>query len=183
MGITGFIKEIIPFVFLILFIVNSIMSKGHIKTQSIVLSFYFLFHIITGLYQIDTSLSKTEYLSEYLSIELGLIRLDGAFSLIFTIFLITNKKAKYLAALLCCAVFTHSMLIYHLQQQHSWLSSFIYGYCDELIIIIWLAMMAVARDGLITAFNNISLLLRSGHDCRIRSSENLFRRTKDQESP
>ena len=177
------LKESIPYIFFIMLIAISISSKKKDRIPYIALSIYFLLHIITGMYDIKSVNGTAGYLQEYISIEVGMYRLDGAFAMIFGILTIKYKQAKYYALLLCCAIFTHSMLIYDLQEESSWLSSFIYDYCDELIIFIWLTMMVTARDGLIKAFNSISLLLRGNYVYRIRGGKNSFRTSKDEKSP
>ena len=175
MDIIDFKGYLVIFLF-ILFAASSIVNGKKADSQAIILLLYFLIQAATEQYKINVDLPKHEYLAEYINIERAMIRLDGAFSLIFTIFLPINNKAKYQALLLCCAVFIHSMLIYHLKEQHSFLSSFIYDYCDELIIVIWLTMTVIARDGLIRAFNKILLLLRSRYVHHIRNNQNLFRK-------
>jgi len=120
-----------------------------------------------------------EYKLAYITENRQLLRLYGVFSMAFAMILLIDKKAKFIAALLCCAIFVQGMLIYDLQEESSWLSIFIYDYCDELIILIWLAMMVIAKDGLIRAFNSISLLLREYNVYSIRSVQNTSSRRKD----
>ena len=176
MNIVELTKEIIPYVCFVLFVASCFKSDK--SAVSITLSFYFLAHLITGLYNIKSEIGTTAYFNDYISLEVGMYRLEGAFAMIFAILSTTNKIAKWYSLLLCCALFTHSMLIYDLQQESSILSSFVYDYCDELIILIWLLMMAVARDGLITAFIEISLLLRSSYVYCIRGIQNISVRRK-----
>ena len=177
MDMLNYIIQYLPFIILFVFIAVVLFDDKKFNSYYIMLTCYFLCEAITSQYKIPYS-NPTEYIIKYKELEMGLMRLSGAFAIMFTIILRVNKQAKYQAILLACLVFVHSMVIYHLQSDRSWLSSFIYSYCDELTIIIWLAMMAIARDGLIKAFNNISLLLRKHNVYCFRNSSYIHRKSK-----
>ena len=143
---------------------------------------FFISNVVTQS-SIDQSLSSELYLTEYLKIERNLIGLDGIFSVILSMVIVTNRQAIFHSMLLCCTVFIHIVVIYHLKEEHSWLSSIIYGYYDELIIITWLTMMAISHDGFTTSLREIRvLLLRANVRC-VRYFQNLPIKQKDDRSP
>tara|TARA_R110002096_G_C14528797_1_gene717559 strand:+ start:369 stop:929 length:561 start_codon:yes stop_codon:yes gene_type:complete len=150
------------------------------RTSALFVLVYFIIHAITD-HKIQAT-SKEQYKIEYIAIEYSLIGLDGIFSAIMAMLLLVDKKAVYQAILLCCAVFVHAVVIYHLKEEHTWLSIIIYGYCDELIILIWLTMMAINYGRFVKSFRTIRILLLRTNVYIIRSIKNTLCKYKDEES-
>ena len=176
------IVRYMPYLLIVWFVFIALFGGSKSRPHSVLLFALFLVRVII-FKENDYDYYSIEYRIEYLIENRQLLRLDGCFAMAMVMFISRDKKAKILSFLLCCAVSVHFMLIYDLQEESSWLSSFTYDYCDELIIIIWLTMMVIAKDGLITAFNSVSLLLRGNHVYCIRNSKNSLREQKDQKSP
>ncbi len=80
---------------------------------------------------------------------------DGVTALVLTKFLMFDKLACKQALLLAFAVLCHTMIIYDLTVQPSFVSSVFYSCYDELIIAIGILQMVISSDGISSALRGI----------------------------
>lgn len=92
-----------------------------------------------------------------------LIKLDGLAAIVLTSLYTKDRAAFKMSLLLAFSVMCHTMLIYDLTIQSSFVSNLFYTWYDELIIIVGLLQMVITSDGITSALRNIwEHILRSG---------------------
>jgi hypothetical protein len=108
--------------------------------------------------------------STYTEESLFLIGFDGATALALTFFIGKQHSCANQSIILLIAVFCHFATIYDIQNSLFIITSFIDSYYEQAIILLGLLQMWIARNGIFSAFRNISLLLHNSIDscvCRI----------------
>lgn len=129
------------------------------KIQNI--GFYILLSWISiNLYwlsDINQPIESSAYLNEYIGKRNFMIKLDGVFALMMSMFLHKDKSAWKHSLLLAFAALCHIMILLNLKTDSY---TFFYTWYDELIIIVGLLQMVVSRDGITEALRSIQGLLR-----------------------
>jgi len=84
-----------------------------------------------------------------------LIKIDGLPAIILTALYLKDNLALKMSLLLAFSVLCHTMIIYDLTVNSSFVSNLFYAWYDELIITIGILQMVISSDGITSALRNI----------------------------
>ena len=158
-----------------------ILFAKDFRTHSFVL-FAYMILVIISFSEISQTLTIPEYYAEFAKQELCTGRIGICAIILLTSLTITDKKALCHCLLMCLMISVNYMLIYYLKEEPSSLSSFVYNFYDELIILIYLTQAFISRNGINRAHNGILLLLRADRDYHFRGIKVLRRSKETKES-
>jgi hypothetical protein len=87
------------------------------------------------------------------------IQIDGLAAVILTALYAKDRLALKMSLLLVFSVLCHTMIIYDLSVNSSFVSNIFYSWYDELIIAVGILQMVISSDGITSALRNTQIYI------------------------
>ena len=174
------IVRYLPHFLAVYFGIMILFAKGY-RPHSLVLFLYMIL-VIISFSEISQSLSVNDYYDEFSRQELSTGRIGICATILLASLMVVDRKAIPQTALMCLMILVNYMLIYYLKEEPSLLSSFVYRFYDEIIILIYLTQAFTSRNGIHRAYNGILLLLGAIRDYNFRGVKISLRSKATKES-